>query len=185
MNIITFTGKRPTGLYGYANQNHIYDWCVTQIEDVLKKYVQESTEIRTGGAQGSDMLAFQASYNLRSTHPVKNTLYLPFPEQADKWPEYGYFNKTIWLRNKEIADKVVFVSPDNTGNIIQKMHDRNTAMLQNTNRLIAISHTINDLNQIKGGTGNSIKTAIKMQIPITLICFNGSCYNATYTVKEY
>lgn len=186
MLTIAFTGKRPKDLYGYKNDNRIYTWCILEIAKAIIPYIknEQTIEIRTGGAQGADMLAFETANILKTKFNIINTLYLPFPEQPDKWPEYGYFNKNVWYQNKEKADKVTFVYPNNTGNITGKLLGRNTAMITGANRLFAIVKDQTDINAITGGTGHAIQTAIKQKIPITLISFIGSENNPKTILQE-
>ena len=185
--IIAFTGKRPTGLYGYSNREKIYEWCTEEIAKALEPYIQPNIEIRTGGAQGADMLAFDAvrSLQAKGNQNIQNRLFVPFPEQADRWPDHGYFNRKVWAKHIKEADDVIYVYPDNSGNIVGKLMGRNNAMLKDADRLIAIVKQPDPIQEIKGGTGQSIRTALKQNIPITLIRFGGTEYNRSVCIEEY
>lgn len=185
--IITFTGKRPTSLYGYNNTNNIYPWVTTAIATALRTLIMglnEPIEVRTGGAQGADMLAFDAAETLKQEgFNLRNVLYLPFPEQSDRWPERGYFTPTVWRKHIDLADDVNYVYPDNTGNIVGKLMGRNTAMIRGADRLAAIVKTPMGLDGIKGGTGQAIRTAKSLQIPITLIRFGGTDFKPNVSIE--
>lgn len=185
--VIAFTGQRPKNLYGY-DSNEGYDQIKDAITKVLTEKIKGPVEIRTGGAQGADMLAFAAADELKKEgFDIRNTLYLPYPEQPDVWLEEGIFGQEAWRNNIEKADEARYVyDKRDEANGSRQLMDRNDAMLNGAEILIAVAKTKSTLSGISGGTGQAIKTATKdKHIPLTLIRCDGEPGAMTIDVEEY
>ncbi|MBQ3009051.1 MAG: DUF1273 family protein [Oscillospiraceae bacterium] len=99
----------------------------------MEELIQEGyTVVNTGGALGFDTMAASAVLRLKKKYPhIKLHMYLPFPQQADRWKRedrnmYEYFKKQ--------SEKIDFACESYTN---YSMAKRNRALVDNADYCIA------------------------------------------------
>lgn len=159
---VCFTGPRPKKLNGY--QREAYNDFVKQLSSFLEQYAASgvSTFI-SGGAQGFDQLSFWAVHRLKKKYPdIRNVVYVPFPGQESVWLDTGCFSKSDYTKMLSVADKVRYVAerkPDTKGEIVTALFMRNQAMVDDTDRVIALSNDFYWEAAKSGGTIHCMKYA--------------------------
>ena len=104
---------------------------------ILKLYTEGYRIFNTGGALGFDTMAAQAVLKLKESFPdVQLHLYLPYPQQADKWPVKARAVYDYILRH---SDKVTYSDKEYNSGCMNK---RNRALVDNADLCIACcTHT--------------------------------------------
>ena len=170
---VCFTGKRPKDLFGYYDKKKykdmIFDLSVICSDQIL---YHNANEFITGGAQGTDQLAFWTINKLKNRFPeIKNTVYLPFSGQETKWSQEGMFSRKEYRQMLSYADKIVTIGKDkNTGYFL-----RNKAMVDNSDLVIVVATKDN----ISGGTKYTYDYAVSKNKDILLYDpFDRLCKNS-------
>lgn len=158
-----FTGHRPNKLGGYDLKNPV----VTKLKDSLEKVIEHLiteegiTRFITGGALGTDQIAFKRVHDLKSKYPhINNILAVPFKDQSFVWSQN---QKNTYNKIFQAADEVVFVDTlkkyQPKGDIPvdiyhpSKMSLRNNYMVDNSKIVVAV------YDGSKGGTCNCVRYA--------------------------
>ena len=125
----------------------------------------DAIELRTGGAQGADQTAFRAGQNIGCMSHV----FIPFIGQDSRWRTDGLFGRNDYQRMLKEADSLSFADRirkyGNTTSIAQKLMNRNAAMLDGADILLAICKH-DDWMTRKGGTAATMRLARRHAIPI-------------------
>lgn len=101
-------------------------------QHILKLYTEGYTVSNAGGALGFDTMAAQAVLKLKDSFPkVQLHLYLPHPQQAEKWPEK---DKAVYEYILQRSDKVTYAATEYTSYC---MNSRNRALVDNADLCIA------------------------------------------------
>lgn len=164
LKTVCFTGKRPKELFGYERG------CYTELVDRL---TQECIRLAgqgygtfiTGGAQGSDQLAFWAVDKAkRQGCKVCSTVFRPFENQENKWAKDGLFGqKEYWLMCRR-ADSVITcggrLGPlEGMGAVVRCMNARNHAMVDAADLVFGICRGDPWNGGCTGGTVECLKYA--------------------------
>ena len=122
---------------------------------ILTLYTEGYRIFNTGGALGFDTMAAQAVLKLKESFPdVQLHLYLPYPQQADKWPAKARAVYDYILRH---SDKVTYSDSEyNSG----CMNRRNRALVDNADLCIACC------TQTTGGTVYTMGYAIDSGVDV-------------------
>ena len=168
--IIAATGHRPKDLFGYQSEKP-YEALQHLIEEAIADIARQNglslnaIELRTGGAQGADQTAFCAGQGIGCTSHV----FIPFVGQDSRWQKDGLFGKSAYQRMLREADCITIVERierySHTTSIAQKLMDRNEAMLDGADILLAICR-YDDWMAQKGGTAATMRKAMHRSIPI-------------------
>lgn len=111
-----------------------------------------------GGALGYDTLAARVVLALRQRYPdVRLHLYLPCPEQADKWSDS---DRKMYEVIKKAADAVTVCSPHYTRFC---MHERNRQLVN------ASSVCICYLTKQTGGTAYTVRYATEKGLEVIIV----------------
>lgn len=158
----SFTGHRPNKLGGYDLNNPTINKLKIKLEEVIEQLILEEgiTRFITGGALGTDQVAFKRVHDLKEKYPhIKNILAVPFAEQSEAWPVQS---QKLYERVIDFADEIVYVDTLDKYKFDKvrvgsyhaaKMQLRNNYMVDNSKIVIAI------YDGTKGGTGNCVKYA--------------------------
>lgn len=163
---ICFSGHRPKGL-GLTNPRNnyrplSYQTLIQDITNILYTYTQHGIiRFITGGAQGWDMLCFQAVQNLKRLYPslpIQNIVFIPFQGQESRWLKTGLFSQQDYQQMLQDADAVYTIS-DITNQasyplICRALQQRNEAMVNASSICIFPELYGRPLENMKGGTAN-------------------------------
>lgn len=160
-----FTGHRPNKLGGYDKNNPTIILLKQKLVNLVQYLIEKEkiTRFITGGALGTDQIAFEVIYNLqRKKYPfIKNILVIPFAEQSAVWTEQQI--KT-YKKILNLADEKIYVDELEKYKVKNvpighyhpaKMQMRNQYMVDNSKIVIAV------YDGSPGGTKNCINYAIK------------------------
>lgn len=134
---VCFTGKRPNKLYGY-DKGGDYEYLFDTIYFVCKHlYLRYNVrQFITGGAQGTDQLAFWAVQQLAQRHQdIKNIVYIPFEGQEARWSVCGLFGQTGYREMLRSASYVRVVSDTSSSGAFLM---RNKLMVDHSDAVIAV-----------------------------------------------
>lgn len=166
---VCFTGPRPDRLLGFNNINN-YEPIIQTVYNLCEKmYLLGYHNFISGAAQGFDMLAFQAIERLKNRRPdIKNIVYIPFKAHGSLWPEHGIFSKDELAKMLKKADLVKCISSADIGKIDKEtaavlLNARNEAMVNDSDKIIALYPDGTWLNTEHSGTANCMRYA-KMQM---------------------
>lgn len=164
-----FTGPRPDKLLGYNNINN-YESIIQTVYNLCERmYLLGYRNFISGASQGFDMLAFQTIERLKIRRPdIKNIVYIPFKGHGSLWPEYGIFSRNELAKMLETADLIKYISSAEIGKIDKEtaavlLNARNEAMVNDSDRIIALYPDGTWLNTEHSGTANCMRYA-KMQM---------------------
>lgn len=157
-----FTGHRPDKLGGYDMNNPTILKLKDKLTEVIRHLIVDEgiTRFITGGALGTDQVAFKRVHDLKADYPhIQNILAVPFKDQSAAWPDRSrlLYNKVV-----ELADEVVYVDTLDDYEFDRvpvgayhaaKMQLRNNYMVDNSRIVIAV------YDGTKGGTENCVKYA--------------------------
>lgn len=167
-----FTGCRPKALHSYEHDKYL---CLVSmlIGLVLDLNQQGVGRFISGGAQGFDQLAFWSVNRAKVAAPdMLNDVYIPFPAQPCRWKEDGLFSRSEYQLMLRKANTVKTLSddpdPNNFYQLVQKLHDRNHAMVDDSDMVIALLVVgyNDDWRSSKGGTAECIQYAVANHKPV-------------------
>lgn len=184
---LCFTGQRPKDLMPDSKKAY-YMASYAKFRKDLALYLDGmyAAGYRTfisGGAQGFDQIAFWAVDDLKAVHPdIRNVVYLPFKGQERKWLPYGDFGPNDYKRMVEKADNVVWTSEvqgiqvdlETGRNISRAMDQRNHAMVDDADIVIALYKDPNGVDPAKRGSGtnNCMLYARNTGVPVYQIVYD-------------
>nr|WP_238333030.1 SLOG family protein [Brevibacillus laterosporus] len=159
-----FTGHRPDKLGGYDMKNptmmKLKEKLIETIEAVIKQ--EGITHFISGGALGTDTLAFYCVHHLKSKYPyIKNIMSVPFENQDKVWSveQKKWYRKMFDLADEAINVDMIkeyIVKDTVTGDYHPaKLQKRNEYMVDNSKVIIAV------FAGGKGGTANCLWYARK------------------------
>ncbi|MGG0793765.1 SLOG family protein [Brevibacillus laterosporus] len=159
-----FTGHRPPKLGGYDIKNPKMMLLKEKLIKTIEMVIEEEgvTRFISGGALGTDTLAFYCVHFLKDQYPhIKNILSVPFENQDKVWSE----EQKKWYRKMfNLADEVIYVDKINDYIVDDatvgdyhpsKLQKRNEYMVDNSKVVIAV------YDGSKGGTSNCLWYARK------------------------
>ena len=184
---VCFTGHRPKQLFGTNDINNPKATLLTnQLTRVIEYLIlkQGAVEFVSGGALGTDQIAFICVHNLKKKYPqIKNVLAVPYSDQSKGWEELlakakqeKWASKTIadleltikrYEKIVAVADEVVLVDtvegyqprgmkPEQVGRHSNaKLNIRNIYMVDRSEIVVAV------FDGNKGGTYNCVQAAKK------------------------
>lgn len=174
---ISFTGPRPKKLRDYDHDKYV-------------KFVDELTKILiyitglfgieryvSGGAQGFDQLAFWAVNKAKravGNTETKNIVYKPFEGHELRWLETGLFSQSEYRTMCSMADEVKILSQGSNDyrTTAKLLDDRNHAMVNDTDLVIALYPSGNWRTAAHSGTANCMKYAVKNNKPILQLLYD-------------
>lgn len=159
----TFTGHRPSKLYGYDLNNPKYQVLAQALAKHLRMLIAEKGVRRfiSGGAIGFDTVAFFVVEQMKREYKsleIENILAIPFEKQYCKWRKTDVDR---YNRMKLLADKVIYIDELKQYQLKNaqigvynpiKMQKRNEYMVDESSYIVALW---DDLKI--GGTYNCIK----------------------------
>lgn len=163
MKKITFTGPRPNKLCGYDGNK--YSAFINKLKTYLSNtYCNENICFITGGAQGFDQLTFWTIDLIKkekSTIAIRNILYLPYKNQSDVWKYEGLFGQKQYKNMLKKADEITYLNDElsDKTEIIKALYDRNHAMVNDADILIALYPDDNWQNTKHSGTAECMRYA--------------------------
>lgn len=174
---ISFTGPRPKKLRGYDHDKYVN--FVEELAKILihitglfgiEKYV-------SGGAQGFDQLAFWAvdKANRAVNNTVtRNIVYKPFEGHELRWLETGLFSQSEYRMMCSRAYEVKTLSQGSSDyrTTAKLLDDRNHAMVNDTDLVIALYPSENWRTATHSGTANCMKYAAKNNKPILQLLYD-------------
>ena len=177
--IISFTGLRPSNLYGYDYSTIEYANLNSVTKQVCRMLITncETREFISGGALGFDTIAFRIIEELKEEfkgiYKITNTLAIPFRQQGKVWRDESV---RVYEEMKSLADKVIYV--DECEGYMKSIYDigeykpykmelRNRYMIDNSDCLVCAWY-----HPSKGGTYNARKYAKSLGKPIITIDVN-------------
>lgn len=171
---VCFTGPRPKRLCEY-NREPYQDLLIYLEKTIEDLYLSGYREFITGGAQGFDQLAFQATNAVKKKNPswdISNILAIPFHGQELRWKETGIFGQKEYREMLAAADKIVYVSDlYKNQNPYFLLFKRNEYMIDASDLVVALYPDENWENAKSGGTENAMKYAKKKGISIMQIVY--------------
>lgn len=173
--VVSFTGHRPDKLFGtYHLNNPKAKQLASELMKVIEKLIVEcnATHFITGGALGTDQIAFICVDNLKKKHPhIQNILAIPFKNQEKVWKDETDVKR--YNKIKERADQVIYVdeiphyNADKSVEIgeysAKKMQLRNIYMVDQSQIVVAV------FDGTKGGTKNCVNYAKKKEKKILVL----------------
>ncbi len=169
---ICFTGHRPGRLAGYTDRVP-YTMFVKKLKEMLIPFIgQGYTRFITGGAQGTDQLAFWAVEGLKKAGcPVQNIVYVPYEGQESRWSGEGMFSREEYRIMLEKADGVVYLHKKGQSfKVEDALMERNHAMCDVSDKIIGV-YDGTDFHNDKGGTAECLRYAENTCLEIILIGF--------------
>lgn len=156
-----FTGPRPKSI-GWGYDSDKWSRLKKVIEGLVTVLVNPPFNVRrfiSGGAQGMDQTAFKAVESARQNRVAvnSNNIYLPYNGYGDQWAVRGLFGQNEFNELLNLADSVRYVSPP--GYDSQKLMDRNCAMVQDSDIVIALWDPDKTFKRAKGGTAATLRYA--------------------------
>ena len=155
-----FTGYRPKKMPFGCDENSplALDFKKRLRETIEALILQGYKHMISGGAQGMDIMAAEAVFDLQKTYPdVTLEMAIPFEGQADKWDEEY---QARWQRCVDAADMITVLSHEYTKSC---MFARNRYMVQQADLLLAC------YDGQEGGTKNTIDYARRTGCQICVI----------------
>lgn len=180
---VCFTGHRPDGLYGYrdaADYNRLVTGMIRVLCDIDDRCGLD--RVITGGAQGTDQLAFWAcdAYNARhdASRRVRNVIYIPFRSQPSRWGWYGPFGQGNYRAMLSCADetRVLASDPTTDSEATRLLMARNDAMVRDSDVVVAVApwpadadmedpaqvrRALNEFSHGRGGTAATVGYALR------------------------
>lgn len=174
---VTFTGSRPGKLCGFNHTS--YSDFVQKLAVYLYTKFGDNTTFITGSAQGFDQLAFWAVDLIKTafpnSHGIKNIVYIPFPDQGNRWKKTGPFSQEEFKQMLDKADEVKILGENSNKSVGVLLQLRNEAMINDSDIVIAL-YPDDSWRTAKGsGTANCMVYADKKHCPILQI---------RYTIKD-
>lgn len=169
---ICFTGHRPNRLVGYTNRIP-YSMFVKKLKEILIPFIEQGyTRFITGGAQGTDQLAFWAVEGLKKAgYPVQNIVYVPYEGQELRWSREGMFSRQEYRSMLEKADGVVYLyKKEQSFKVVDALMKRNHAMCNSSDKIIGVYEGA-DFHNDNGGTAECLRYAEKTFLEIVLMRF--------------
>ena len=131
------------------------DFNKEKLKNLLQKSIKSGFDtFLVGMALGFDTVCFQILEEIRKEKDIKIIACVPCPTQSEK---FSLEQKKEYDRLLSVADFVKIVSKEYSSRCMQK---RNEFMVDNSSGLIAY------LKRDYGGTANTVKYAIKNNVPI-------------------
>lgn len=178
---ISITGKRPRNLYGYndrAAYRPLAEAICAALTEIAETWTASTGEtevcVHTGGAQGTDQLAFRVVDSLLKKNDTARTwtnhLFIPFVGQEGRWAEAGMFSKERYRDMISRADTVTDCSEDFASeNAVARLMHRNEVMSSGCDICVAV-HPHDNLDAPNGGTRSTIRYCRdKLHIPVVVI----------------
>lgn len=157
---IAIWGKRPDELYGYDRERYVpFRESVQELIEALTVEKKRVVRVLTGGAQGTDQIAFWAAERARLRgYPVENVVYVPFPGQPGKWSEDGPFGKKEYELMLAHATEVFHVFDADDVNKMEAYRKRNEALVDQSD-LQFVFYRSNTVYHVGSGTLRAIEYA--------------------------
>ena len=176
-----FTGHRKINGQFYNRLNPTPEWQTlrTYLDAVNLQLVQEANvdHFISGLAIGVDMLAAESVLHVRgliTDRVVRLTGAVPFPSQANRWPEPS---RQQWAEICGMCNAVVNVSQDPYSPA--KMQVRNEWMVDRSDYVIAVWNGMKS-----GGTWNCITYAHSLGRPVLYVQYVGGVnWSANWVIK--
>lgn len=153
---ICFTGHRPDGLFGFGSRED-YKALTGKLERIITELYQRGfRRVVTGGAQGTDQLAFWAAVKAKKQGcpELQNSVFLPSPTFGLRWPENGLFSQRDFRQMLPLADDVHYVCADSVP-FGRAADMRNRAMVDRAGMVVGVC------TSDQGGTANCLRYALR------------------------
>ena len=188
LKTVCFTGRRPKDLLSYDNRykKEYYQSLVDYLKETFRKLYEEEgyTRFISGGAQGFDQLVFWAVNALkRDGLPLKNIVYVPFQGYESRWQDTGLFSKSDFNLMLSCADEVKILVDHIPSNIPVTLHERNHAMVNDSDLVIGLYPDDSWRTAKKGGTAECLKYSSKKGKEIAQIKYK--IQNDVFTDLEF
>lgn len=172
---VSFTGHRPDKLFGtYEINNDRAKLLMSELMKVIEQLIQEKNVTRfvSGGALGTDQLAFMAVHQMKKKYPtIENILAVPFANQAAVWKKETDIKR--YEKIKQLADTTVYVDEIDHYNVdkkveigeysARKLQLRNIYMVDQSDIVVAV------FDGTEGGTKNCLNYAVKKEKEIIVL----------------
>lgn len=169
---VCFTGQRPKDLYGYADRES-YRKLMNVLGDICGKLADAGCNTFTsGGAQGTDQVAFWAVHHLKKSHPEIVNRVAIVERQDSRWPKGTLFGQDDFRKMQDRADEVELLTYEGTGarNAGHILNLRNEAMLDASEAVIGVFPQSRSVFDAQGsGTANCLKSAMRRKMPVIII----------------
>lgn len=158
---LCFSGHRPETLLKYATDKDLF---MQDLSDCLYDLILDSindgyTDFFSGMAQGVDLIASEIVLNFKEkNHNIKHHAVYPFASQSKSYDVYW---QTLFMKVMTYSDTNNILSPKYVRGCYQK---RNRYIVDHSSCLIAVFN-----GDYKSGTGQTIKYALKRNIPTKII----------------
>lgn len=171
---ICFTGRRKIkGSIDFINNEswkqvteNIYDY----LFELMDSKPNEEFHFISGGALGTDLLAFVTIEIIKEMHPqfkIINELAVPFKGYEEKWSDDWKLKLSTILTKANKVTLVSEIEKYKSNNAFQQLNKRNEYMIDESDLVIAVWDSIE-----KGGTWNAIRYARKHNKEIKYILFD-------------
>lgn len=165
---ICFTGLRPKKLFGYQDCTQYHTLSHTLGICLQLLYDHGYHAFLSGGAQGFDQLAFWTVH--RQLPAAENHVYIPFPQQSERWEPDGLFGQKNYQRMLTLATSVTDISQGAT-TVSDKqcssyLHKRNHSMVDHSAATIALYPHDRKVWTDQGGTAACIRYSLTQQHPV-------------------
>ena len=175
--VMTFTGPRPTKLFGYGSHELYQPLFNTLKEAVRRAYKDGYDTFITGGAQGVDQLAFWAVYAVKlEGASISNIVFVPMEGQASRWARSGGpFSQEEYNKMLYYADRVEVLNPKACNNREAGfyLNQRNERMLDAADSVTVVlgpGITEEQLrNMSRSGTANCYRSALKREMQVRFV----------------
>lgn len=169
---ISFTGCRPKDLYGYKDRDS-YRRLMNTLQSVCTVFASNGCKtFISGGAQGTDQIAFWAVQHLKKTYPdIKNQVSI-IENQSTVWPDDTLFGRMDFRRMLGKADSIheLTYNAYDARTPGQLLNLRNEDMLDKAQAVIGVFPRSKSIFKAKGsGTANCLKSALRRKLPIILV----------------
>ena len=168
---VCFTGYRPNRLFGYKNRDDYRPLLDVIIELSCGLVESGYRTFITGGAQGTDQLAFWAVETVKRNYPdlsIRSEVYIPFVGQDRRWSEDGPFGRHEYRQMLDAADRVHVVC-DSDINVCEAMARRNEEMVADATCVIGVIAADDDIDRNPGGTARTLRIARRVRRRIITI----------------
>ena len=179
---VSFTGRRPKDLLGYnknAYMNFVNNDLYNYLFDVCRSNPEPDTPVEfiSGGAQGFDQMAFWSVNKLKAEHPelnIVNTVFVPYRGQENRWPADTIFGRNDFNKMLAHADNVNYLNGALASDkaVRKALFDRNHAMVNSSDFVIALYPDDEWRNPGPGGTAECMRYANKHNTPIKQLCYS-------------
>lgn len=175
---ICFTGSRPNKLTGYDKAG--YNDFVEQLDHIISQIIDicKTENFITGGAQGFDQLAFWTIERIRKRMPhINNNLHIAFHDVDRKWKDTGLFSRTQFKQMRLAATSEIIIKEHldaetaQYGEIAAALYERNHAMVNSSDLIIALYPSTDWQIQHKSGTAECMRYAKKCKKPILQLMY--------------